>query len=436
MLKNIPIYTFVVLILLFAIGCAVNPVTGKRQFTLISESQEVSIGDEQYPIMTQVSGGLFQDKALQAYVNDVGQKLARVSHRPELKYEFNVVNSSELNAYALPGGKISITRGLLSRMDNEAQLASVLGHEIGHVTARHVANALTRQLTTQIVLAAASTYMKEKEIKHREYYSLAGLLATKFMMLKFSRSQESQADDLGIQYMAKLNYNTEGFVQMLEILQSAQSREPTVVEGWMSSHPLTRDRIESAEAQIAQSDSTSPDKMFDADEFKRKIKILRQVEPGYRHYDQAEKMMAEGKIQQAIAEYKKAIEIAPNQAIFYSDLAFAYFKTNQLEASQSNIEKALELYPNLFQSQFYSGLIYFQKKNYRRSLAGFDAADKLIPNQPSVKLNQGLSYENLSNTDMAVKKYREILKLVGEGEIAQKARERLNALGYSEESQK
>jgi predicted Zn-dependent protease len=431
MTRNIPICA-AVLILLFAIGCAVNPVTGKKQFTLVSESQEVAIGDEQYPIMTQVSGGLLQDEELQVYVNEVGLKLAKVSHRPELKYEFNVVNSSELNVYALPGGKISITRGLLSRMDNEAELAGVLGHEIGHVTARHVSTALTRQLTAQLVMAAMTAYLKEKEVKHSEYYSLAGLLATQLMMLKFSRSQESQADELGIQYMAKLNYNTEGFVQMLEILHSAQSREPTVVEGWISSHPLTRDRIEAAKSQIAQSGSTSADKTFNEDGFKRRIKILQQVEPAYKHYDQAEKMMAEGQIQQAIAEYKKAIEIAPNQAIFYSDLAFAYFKSNQLTESQSNIDKALQLYPDLFQSQFYSGLIYFQAKDYRRSLASFDVADKLIPEQPSVKLNQGMCYENLKNTEMAVKKYQEVLKLTGEGEIAQKAQERLNALGYSE----
>ena len=435
MTRNIPINA-VILILLFAIGCAVNPVTGKKQFTLISESQEIVIGDEQYPIMTQVSGGLFQDEALQVYVNEVGQKLAKVSHRPNLKYEFNVVNSSELNAYALPGGKISITRGLLSRMDNEAEFAGVLGHEIGHVTARHVSNALTRQLTAQLVLAAMTAYLKEKEVKHSEYYSLAGLLATQLMMLKFSRSQEYQADELGIQYMAKLNYNTEGFVQLLELLQSTYSREPTFVEGWMSSHPLTRARIEAAKSQIAQSGSTSADTTFNENKFKRKTKILQQVEPAYRHYDQAEKMMAKGQIQQAIAEYKKAIEIMPNQAIFYSDLAFAYFKANQLKESQTNIDKALQLYPDLFQSQFYSGLIYFQTKDYHRSLTSFDAADKLIPSQPSVKLNQGMCYENLTNTEMAVKKYQEVLKLAGEGEIAQKAQERLNALGYSEEPQK
>jgi predicted Zn-dependent protease len=430
MTKNIPTGA-VLLILLFAIGCAVNPVTGKKQLSLISETQETAIGDEQYPIMTQVSGGLFQDEVLQVYVNDLGQKLAQASHRPELKYEFNVVNSSELNAYALPGGKISITRGLLSRMDNEAQVAGVLGHEIGHVTARHVSSALTRQLTAQLVLAAMTTYLKEKEVKYGEYYSLAGLLATQLMMLKFSRSQEYQADELGIQYMAKLNYNTEGYVQLLELLQSTYSREPTFVEGWMSSHPLTGARIEDAKSQIAQSGSTGTNTTFNEAEFKRQTKILRQVEPAYKHYDQAEKMMAEGKIQPAIAEYKKAIEISPNQAIFYSDLAFAYFKANQLQESQTNIDKALQLYPDLFQSQFYCGLIYFQAKNYRRSLAGFDAADKLIPNQPSVKLNQGMCYESLNNKEMAVKKYQEVLQLAGEGEIAQKAQERLNALGSS-----
>ncbi len=419
---------FCMFIFLFATGCAVNPVTGKKQFTLISEPQEIAIGEEQYPIATQVSGGLLQDKALQAYVNNVGQKLAKTSHRPDLKYEFNVVNSSAVNAYALPGGKISITRGLLSRMENEAQLAGVLGHEIGHVTARHVSNALTRQLTAQLALATFSAYLEAKEIKHREYYSFAGLMATQLTLLKFSRDQESQSDELGIEYMSKLGYNTEGFVQMLGILQSAASREPSKVEGWLSSHPLTKNRINGARTRIAQRGATGSNTTFNMEEFQRGTQILQKIAPAYQHYDQAEKLMAKKNTQQAIVEYRKAIDLTSDQALFYSDLAFAYFKINNLREARVNIDRALQLYPGLFQSRFYSGLIALQTPDYSRALTDFGRADKLIPNQPSVIFYQGMCYEKLTNKDMAVKKYQQVLKLTSEGEYAQKAQERLTAL--------
>jgi len=418
----------VVLLLFFVQACSVNPVTGKRELTLITESEEIAIGKEQYPLMTQVSGGLFQDSELQAYVNEVGQKLAKVGHRPNLKYEFNLVNSSALNAYALPGGKISITRGLLARMSNEAQLAGVLGHEIGHVTAKHIAAGITRQMAAAAVLAALSTYLEEKEVKHREYYTLSGLLATQLMMLKFSRAQESQSDMLGIEYMSKVGYNTEGFVEMLEILHSASSHEPTKLEGFLSSHPLTNDRINAAKTKIAQSSAGPKNER----EFERRTRGLKRVASAYEHYDTAEKLMSEGKIQQAIGEYNQAIKIAPDQAVFYSDLAFAYFKANKLNQAKTNIDKSLRMYPDFFPSRFYSGLINFQLENHQQSLADFDKADKLIPKQPPVRFYQGMCNEKLGRKQIAVQKYQEVLKLSREGDYAKKAQERLKALGYDE----
>ena len=138
--------------------------------------------------------------------------------------------------------------------------------------------------------------------------------------------------------------------------------------------------------------------------------------------------MAKKNTQQAIVEYRKAIDLAPDQALFYSDLAFAYFTINELREARVNINRALQLYPGLFQSRFYSGLIALQGQDYSRALTDFDGANKLIPNQPSVTFYQGMCYEKLTNKNMAVKKYQQVLKLASEGEYAQKAQERLTAL--------
>jgi len=133
-------------------ACATNPVTGKKQLILVSEEQELALGAQQYAPSIQQSYGKANDAALQAYVQRVGAGLAAVSHRPQLPYEFTVVNANYLNAFALPGGKICITRGLLSTMTTEDQLAGVLGHETGHVTSRHGAQGATRGTMAQIGL--------------------------------------------------------------------------------------------------------------------------------------------------------------------------------------------------------------------------------------------------------------------------------------------
>ena len=153
---------FVLILSLCLGGCAKNPVTGEREFSVISEKDEIAIGTAAYPGAIAQIGGEYNDPVLGEYVSDVGTGLAAVSHRSELPYEFTVVSSSMINAFALPGGKICITTGLLSRCDNEAQIAGVLGHEIGHVTARHSANAISRQYLYQIPLVLGAIYAQHR----------------------------------------------------------------------------------------------------------------------------------------------------------------------------------------------------------------------------------------------------------------------------------
>src|SRR5688572_22382281 len=133
-------------------GCATNPVTGERQFNLVSEEQEIELGQKAEPEIVKQFGGLYQDPQVQGVVQDVGMKLAKASDRPDLPWRFHVVNSPDLNAFALPGGGIFITQGLLSQLTNEAQLAGVLGHEVAHVAARHQARQISKSTALQAAL--------------------------------------------------------------------------------------------------------------------------------------------------------------------------------------------------------------------------------------------------------------------------------------------
>ena len=219
--------------------CATNPVTGRRELSLISESQEISMGQEAAKeVVASISA--VQDNALQQYVSGLGMTMARASERPGLPWSFTVIDDAQVNAFALPGGPIFITRGILTHMNSEAQLVSVLGHEIGHITAKHSVSQMSQAQLAQIGLIAAVIVKPE----------LAGFgdLASQglgLLFMKFGRDDETQADDLGFRYMTSAGYSPTEMAEMFRTLQrlGGGSGEGRVPE-WLSTHPDPGNRVQ------------------------------------------------------------------------------------------------------------------------------------------------------------------------------------------------
>jgi predicted Zn-dependent protease len=227
-------------------GCAVNPVTGQRQFVLISEAQEIEMG-RQVAAEAAAAMGLVDDAALQAYVRELGLRLARTSERPELPWSFQVVDDPTPNAFAAPGGFIFVTRGLLAMMRNEAELVSVLGHEIGHVTARHSVDMMSRAQLAQIALGVGS-------ILSPTVARFGDLLGggMQLLFLSYGRDAERQADDLGFRYMLEHNYDARQMVNVFAALQrSGELAGASPVPSWLASHPNPAERIERIQAALA-----------------------------------------------------------------------------------------------------------------------------------------------------------------------------------------
>jgi predicted Zn-dependent protease len=227
-------------------GCATNPVTGERQLALISEAQEIQIGQETAQQVAQ-SIGLVDNPALQDYVHRIGTAMAVRSERPELPWSFGVVDDPTPNAFALPGGPIFITRGMLGLMRSEAELASVLGHEIGHITARHSVTLMSRAQLAQLGLGVGSILVPQIA----ELGQLAGA-GLQLLFLSYGRDAERQADDLGFRYALEQNYDVREMVNMFVQLQrtseaSGQSPLPT----WLASHPYPEERIVRIQQAIA-----------------------------------------------------------------------------------------------------------------------------------------------------------------------------------------
>jgi predicted Zn-dependent protease len=228
-----------------AAGCAVNPVTGRRQLALVSEAQEIQMGQQASQEVAQQLG-LVDDEALQQYVQHVGEELARESERPDLPWTFRVVDDPTPNAFALPGGFIFTTRGMMDVMDSEAELAAVLGHEIGHVTARHSVTQISRGQLAQIGLGLGSIFFPGAA------QTFGGLAQSgmQLLFLSYSRDAERQADELGFRYALREGFEVremdDVFATLLRIGESAGRSE---IPSWLSSHPAEPERIRSAQAR-------------------------------------------------------------------------------------------------------------------------------------------------------------------------------------------
>lgn len=246
------------------LGCAVNPATGRREFSLVSEGQEIAMG-QQGAQEVEASIGLYPDSALQAYVRQVGMSMAVKSERPGIPWRFGVVEDAAINAFALPGGPIYFTRGILSHMNSEAEMASVMGHEIGHITARHSAQQMTRGTALQLGLGVGS-------ILSDEIASVAGAASAGLglLMLRYGRDAETQADDLGFRYMMQDGYDPRAMRDMFAMLGRV-SEGAGRLPNWLSTHPAPEDRLQRTEQRIAAATADFSSLAIRRNEFLRRL---------------------------------------------------------------------------------------------------------------------------------------------------------------------
>ena len=232
------------------VGCAANPVTGEQDLTLMSEEREIALGKKNHPEIIKQYGA-YDDPELQAYVNRIGQELVKHSHRTNLTYTFTVLDSPEVNAFALPGGYVYITRGILAYINSEAELAAVLGHEIGHVTARHGVQQYSKAMATSVGMTLATIFVPE--LRTDVSQQLMNILGNA-MLSGYGREDELEADRLGAEYLARTSYDPNAMIDVIGILKNQEEfekeraakegREPRVYHGVFASHPSADTRLQ------------------------------------------------------------------------------------------------------------------------------------------------------------------------------------------------
>ncbi len=309
--KRIKVIYLLLLTMLFITSCSVNPVTGQNEFLLMSKQQEITLGEKNYSPSRQAQGGdYYIDAELQSYVAGVGKKLATFSAQPDLPFEFIVLNNSVPNAWALPGGKIGINRGLLMYLEDEAQLAAVLSHEIVHAAARHNAAQMSRGTLLSLGVMAVGVTAKDND----QLYSLASQAGAAAWLAKYGRDDELEADYYGMDYMAQAGYDLEGAVELQETFVSlSKDRATSFLSALFASHPPSMKRVEANRIKAR----TLPGGDRGRTRFQTAIRQLKKDEPAYEAAEKAKEALKKDDPRSALSSLDKAVSLQPDEFSFW-----------------------------------------------------------------------------------------------------------------------
>ena len=334
-------------------GCATNPVTGKSEISLVSESWELKTGAQNYLPARQSQGGDYvADPQVQAYVQEVGNKLAAVSDR-DLPYEFAVINNSVPNAWAMPGGKIAINRGLLTELGSEAELAAVLGHEIVHAAAKHSAQAVQRGVMLQAAVLATGIATKDSD--YGQVAAIGAGAGAALINSKYGRDDERESDVYGMNYMSRAGYNPQGAVELQQTFVALKDgKAANFLEGLFASHPPSQERV----ATNRQHAATLPSGGIEGRQrYEQMMARLIDSKPAYEAYDEARQAVADNRLKAARRLVQQAIDSEHREGHFYALLGDIEADEDDLNAADRAYDQAVNLNPNFFYPLMRSGVI-------------------------------------------------------------------------------
>ena len=402
-------------------GCSVNPVTGKQQFSLVSAGQEVDIGSKQYIPSQQSQGGRYTvDPDLSFYVASIGKRLAAVSDRPGLPYEFVVLNNDVPNAWALPGGKIAINRGLLMQLDDEAQLAAVIGHEIVHAAARHGATQMTQGMLLGIggqlagVAAQGSGY--------GALVTQGSQMGSALWQAHYGRDHELESDFYGMKYMAYAGYDPVAAIELQQtFLKLSEGRQSSWMDGLFASHPPSQERVEANRRHAKQFSGKTRNRAA----FQRAIGQINRDQAAYSKHQQGIKALGEKDYAKAEQLFAAASRAQPNEGLFWNSLGQVQLMNKQASQARSSFNRALDANPEYYAPLLGRGLAEKSLNNISRAEADLAASQKLLPTPNAsyalgeIKLSQG-------NKQQAIGYFQQVAQ--AGGNLGKQAQLKLNEL--------
>jgi len=416
----------------FLTGCAIDPVTGKNQLMMVSEQQEIAIDKQQSPFQISSDYGVSQDDGLNQYVSTVGKGLLGKVHRPHMPYSFKCVNAGYINAYAFPGGSIAVTRGILLKLDNEAELASLLGHELGHVNARHTAEQVSKSQISSLLIGGLSLAAGTQGSAFGDLTQQLGALSQGLFLSKYSRDNEREADALGNEYMVKAGYPSKGFVGLMEMLDSLNREKPNSAAMLFSTHPMSSERLNAARQREGGQYSYSMEYALNRDRYMDNTASLREKKEAIELLQEGEKFLASRDYDKAEAAVKQSIRKSKEDYTAHVVMAKCLLMRKKFPEALSYAGTAKRLYPLESQGHYVSGIANLEQKKFPAAYADFTRCEEILPGNPQMAFFRGYCLDNSGDRDPAANQYMKYLKMINyqQNKYSQYAFSRLKQWGY------
>ncbi len=411
-------------------GCATDPVTGKKSMVMMGKEQEIALDKQHAPHQFSEDYGVSQDAALNRYVADVGNAMAGKSHRPDMPYRFQAVNANYVNAYAFPGGSIAATRGILLEVESEDELAALMGHEIGHVNARHFAERQAQGTLLEIVAATATVAAASKKPQYGELAQLIGSVGGGALLAHYSRENEREADALGLEYMHKAGYNPAGMVDLMDMLNSQSKSKPNALELMFATHPMSSERFANTKQALQTTYRDSAGKPRQKERYMDHTARVRALRPAIAEQQKGEAMLNQKKFETAEGHLRQALTLAPDDYPGLVLMAKTQMAMKKPQEAQPYLARAKAIYPTEAQASQLTGVSYLQLKQPDKALAAFQEYDRLLPGNPNTTFLKGFSLEQMQNRRAAAEEYSRYLRMTRQGNQAKHAYSRLQGWGF------
>ena len=433
----------------FVASCQVDPLTGERTLNLYSYEDEKRMGDENaQPIIAQL-GGLYPDQATQNYVDRIGQEIVAAGRTrlkgeaefPDWDFKFYVVNTSMINAFALPGGHVFITRGILNRMKDEAELAGLLGHEVTHVFARHGVERMSEMTLMILPIALLGAFEETQGV------AVVGIIAVQLLSMSYGRDDEEESDRFGMRFAARAGYHPAGVIGVMQMLKEVTDAAGGGPPEFLSTHPDPGNRVAYLTEQLNDeypNADASTKYVRNEQQFGNAMIDMRAAQKAYDIADKGDATMAAAfeahnagdaagaatKYREALALYQQAVALEPDHSILNVNVAQAHFYLEEYDSAEKWVQRALDRDADGFWPNFMGGLIAIKTEQNAVAQTRLNRALELVPGSPVGMYYLAVSYDREGKREPAVTNYRKTYDaLRGEGDLAERARQRLIELG-------
>jgi len=409
-------------------GCATSPVGGGSILVGMDEEEEKAIDRKVSPRQFSQDLGAVQDGPVNQYLSGVGQRLDSKSHRPQMPYSYRVLNANYVNAYTFPGGAMGITRGIMVDLDNEAQLAALLGHEIGHVNARHAAQRQGQAMVAAV--AATGINIIGSAYGFGGITDIGTQLGASALLSSYSRDNEREADALGQEYMVRAGYPASGMVDLQQILVSQEKESPGMLQTMFSTHPMSRERRDTARQLAEGKYAASNGRDVGRERFMDNTASLRRVKPTIEACQKGEVAMAGKAYSKAEEQFRTALKTTPRDYAANVLMAKCLSLQDKDAQAMQYAQTATQIYPQEAQAQKLVGVLALGEKDPATAYEHLNHYDRLLPGDAGVAFLKGVSLEGMGRRQEAANQYAAFLKRTQKGEAADYAYSRLRSWGY------